>query len=69
MTIELSANPSAHSAKRRHQQHADVQRMQFRRAIEEYAQQRQLNRELAEYPELVTADYLIAAHGAFRRSA
>lgn len=60
---------SYNSAKRRRQQQEDARRMQFRRAIEEYATQRQLSQELADYPELVTADYLIAAHGALRRSA
>lgn len=69
MTIDLPFEvPSSGSARRRRQQQNDLQRMQFRRAIEAYAQQRQLNRELAEYPELVTADYLIEAHSAFRRS-
>lgn len=67
MNNELSAH-TANAAKRRRQQQDDLQRMQFRRAIEDYAQQRQLSRELAEYPELVTADYLIAAHAVFRRS-
>lgn len=67
MNNELFAH-TANAAKRRRQQQDDLQRMQFRRAIEDYAQQRQLSRELAEYPELVTADYLIAAHAVFRRS-
>lgn len=69
MTIDIPLDPpSAGSARRRRQQQNDLQRMQLRRAIEAYAQQRQLNRELADYPELVMADYLIEAHGLFRRS-
>ena len=68
--MSIHANEvSYNSAKRRRQQQEDARRMQFRRAIEEYATQRQLSQELADYPELVTADYLIAAHGALRRSA
>lgn len=55
------------SARRRKQE--DLRRMTFRRAIEDYAEQRHLQRELVEYPELVVADYLIAAHARLRRSA
>lgn len=69
MFLDISLDPpAAGNARRRRQQLNDLQRMQFRRAIEAYAQQRQLNRELADYPELVTTDYLIEAHSAFRRS-
>ncbi|CAD5107173.1 PA3496 family putative envelope integrity protein [Zestomonas carbonaria] len=56
------------SAAKTRRQQEDLRRMAFRRAIEAYAEQRQLQQELADYPELVAADYLIAAHSRFRRS-
>ena len=40
------------SAKSRKQQEKDQRRMEYRRAIESYCDQRQLLRELADYPEL-----------------
>ena len=40
------------SAKTRKQQEKDQRRMEYRRAIESYCDQRQLLRELADYPEL-----------------
>lgn len=36
----------------------DQRRMAFRRAIEEYAEQRRLQRELGGYPDLLPADFL-----------
>lgn len=39
----------------------DQRRMAYRRAIENYAEQCQLQRELADYPELIPAGYLLAA--------
>ncbi|BBH48752.1 PA3496 family putative envelope integrity protein [Pseudomonas sp. KU43P] len=39
------------SAKARKQQEKDQRRMEYRRAIESYCDQRQLLRELADYPE------------------
>lgn len=36
----------------------DQRRMEYRRAIESYAEQRQLQQQLADYPELVAANYL-----------
>ncbi|UVE17785.1 transcriptional regulator [Pseudomonas sp. LS44] len=51
------------------QQKEDLRRMAFRRAVEAYAEQRQLQQELADHPELIAADYLIAAHAALRRNA
>ena len=47
----------------------DQRRMEYRRAIESYAEQRQLQQELADYPELVAANYLTAARALGRRSA
>ena len=40
------------NAKARKQQEKDQRRMEFRRAIESYCDQRQLLRELADYPDL-----------------
>ncbi|MFJ4063821.1 PA3496 family putative envelope integrity protein [Pseudomonas sp. NPDC089996] len=42
------------SAKARKQQEKDQRRMEYRRAIESYCDQRQLLQELADYPELQT---------------
>jgi hypothetical protein len=36
----------------------DQRRMQFRRAIESYAEQRRLQYELSDFPDLVVADYV-----------
>jgi hypothetical protein len=36
----------------------DQRRMAFRRAIEEYAEQRRLQQELGGYPDLIPADFL-----------
>ncbi|HBX57792.1 PA3496 family putative envelope integrity protein [Pseudomonas sp. UBA2684] len=46
----------------------DQRRMEYRRAIESYAEQRQLQQQLADYPELVAANYL-ATQALPRRSA
>ncbi|MHC6228118.1 PA3496 family putative envelope integrity protein [Pseudomonas sp. X10] len=40
------------TAKTRKQQEKDQRRMEFRRAIESYCEQRQLLRDIADYPEL-----------------
>jgi len=47
----------------------DQRRMAYRRAIESYAEQRQLQHELADYPELIVAGYLVAAPGQQRQVA
>jgi len=47
----------------------DQRRMEYRRAIENYAEQRQLQHELADYPELIAANYLAATQALGRRSA
>lgn len=36
----------------------DQRRMEYRRAIENYAEQRQLQHKLIDYPELIVANYL-----------
>ena len=40
------------TAKSRKQQEKDQRRMEFRRAIESYSEQRQLLQDIADYPEL-----------------
>ncbi|VXC87366.1 Transcriptional regulator [Pseudomonas sp. 8Z] len=47
----------------------DQRRMAYRRAIEHYAEQCRLQRELADYPELVPAGYLASGVGAERSAA
>ncbi|MBS7662657.1 transcriptional regulator [Pseudomonas lalucatii] len=47
----------------------DQRRMEYRRAIESYAEQRLLQQQLSDYPELIAANYLAAAHSLGRRSA
>lgn len=37
----------------------DQRRMEYRRAIESYAEQRHLQQQLADYPELIAANYLV----------
>jgi len=37
----------------------DQRRMEYRRAIESYAEHRQLQQQLADYPELIAASYLV----------
>ncbi|MGY8828111.1 MAG: PA3496 family putative envelope integrity protein [Pseudomonadales bacterium] len=36
----------------------DQRRMEYRRAIESYSEQRQLQHELVDFPELIAANYL-----------
>jgi hypothetical protein len=47
----------------------DQRRMAFRRAIEAYAEQRRLQREIDEYPDLIPAGFLRAAASPPRRVA
>ncbi len=47
----------------------DQKRMAYRRAIESYAEQRQLQEQLSDYPELIAANYLAASQALGRRSA
>ncbi|MDA7086874.1 transcriptional regulator [Pseudomonas sp. SA3-5] len=46
----------------------DQRRMEYRRAIESYAERRQLQQQLLDFPELVAANYLAAAQAPVRRS-
>jgi hypothetical protein len=47
----------------------DQRRMEYRRAIEAHTEQRQLQYELSDYPELIAASYLAAQQASGRRSA
>ncbi|TWC39514.1 hypothetical protein FBY03_10464 [Pseudomonas sp. SJZ079] len=47
----------------------DQRRMAYRRAIESYAEQRLLQQELADYPELIAANYLATTQAVTRQSA
>lgn len=47
----------------------DQKRMEYRRAIEDFAEQRRLQLELADYPDLIAAKYLSAATAGPRRNA
>jgi len=47
----------------------DQRRMAYRRAIESYAEQRQLQEQLTDYPELIAANYLAANQTLGRQSA
>lgn len=47
----------------------DQRRMAFRRAIEEYAEQRRLQLELGDYPDLLPADFLSIARTPQRHAA
>ena len=47
----------------------DQRRMAYRRAIESYAEQRRLQEQLADYPELIAANYLAASQALGRQSA
>lgn len=47
----------------------DQKRMAYRRAIESYAEQRQLQEQLSDYPELIAANYLAASQALGRQGA
>ncbi|UTW05853.1 PA3496 family putative envelope integrity protein [Pseudomonas benzenivorans] len=47
----------------------DQRRMEYRRAIESYAEQRLLQQQLSDYPELIAASYRVASRAPTRRSA
>ncbi|MGG2398901.1 PA3496 family putative envelope integrity protein [Pseudomonas sp. SH1-B] len=62
---QLQAQPDAKTRRKLQ----DQRRMAYRRAIEHYAEQCQLQRELADYPELVPAGYLQLVERAPRQAA
>jgi len=47
----------------------DQRRMEYRRAIESYAEQRQLQQQLADYPELIALNYLAGKQALARQNA
>lgn len=47
----------------------DQRRMEYRRAIESYAEQRQLQQQLADYPELIAVNYLAGKQALARQNA
>lgn len=47
----------------------DQRRMEYRRAIESYAEQRQLQQQLVDCPELVAANYLAGKQALARQNA
>lgn len=47
----------------------DQRRMEYRRAIESYAEQRQLQQQLADYPELIAVNYLAGKRAPARQNA
>ena len=47
----------------------DQRRMEYRRAIEAHAERRQLQQQLADFPELIAASYLAGKQALTRRSA
>lgn len=47
----------------------DQRRMEYRRAIESYAEQRMLQHELSDFPEIIAANYLAAARALGRQTA
>ncbi|NRH27594.1 transcriptional regulator [Pseudomonas sp. MS19] len=47
----------------------DQRRMEYRRAIESYAEQRMLQHELADFPEIIAANYLAGAREFGRQTA
>ncbi|BAN51330.1 PA3496 family putative envelope integrity protein [Metapseudomonas resinovorans] len=46
----------------------DQRRMQFRRAIEDRVEQRRLQLEMSDYPELIAANYLLSSKAMHRKS-
>ena len=59
------AQPSLDSKTRRKLE--EQRRMAYRRAIEAHAEQRRLNAQLSDFPELIAASYLQIAGSAFLR--
>lgn len=64
-----NAQPHANSAAQARRKLIDQRRMEYRRAIEAHAEQRQLQQQLADYPDLIAASYLAGKSSSARRSA
>jgi hypothetical protein len=61
------AKPYENSASKTKRQQEDQRRMAYRRAIEDFTEERRLQLELADFPDLLAANY-VAASQAPRRS-
>ncbi|WP_313519275.1 PA3496 family putative envelope integrity protein [Pseudomonas sp.] len=61
-------NPTSTLDSKNRRKQLDQRRMEFRRAIEAYSEQRQLQQELDAYPDLIALNYLSGSLGD-RRSA
>jgi len=62
------AQNHANSEARARRKVIDQRRMEYRRAIESYAEQRQLQQQLADYPELIAANYLAGKQALARQN-
>lgn len=63
----LAATPRLDAKTRRKLE--DQRRMAFRRAIEHYNEERRLNRQIDDYPELIAIDYLCTLRASARAAA
>ncbi|MEN0105499.1 MAG: transcriptional regulator [Pseudomonas sp.] len=68
MTRYLDEAQHGNSAARTKRQQEDQRRMAYRRAIEDFTAERRLQLELADFPDLLAANYVAAASQAPRRS-
>lgn len=64
-----NAQPHANSAAQARRKQLDQRRMAYRRAIEAHAEQRQLQQQLMDYPELIAANYLAGKQTTAQRNA
>ncbi|WP_417660840.1 PA3496 family putative envelope integrity protein [Pseudomonas sp.] len=55
------SQPYASSQAKARRKLVDQRRMEYRRAIESYSEQRLLQQELSDYPELIAANYIAAS--------
>ncbi|HZX17979.1 MAG TPA: transcriptional regulator [Pseudomonas sp.] len=62
------AQNHANSEARARRKVIDQRRMEYRRAIESYAEQRQLQQQLADYPELIAVNYLAGKQALARQN-
>ncbi|TBU99261.1 PA3496 family putative envelope integrity protein [Stutzerimonas kirkiae] len=58
----------AHDRRTRRQQE-DLQRMRFRRAIEDYCERQRLSREISDFDDIFKSEFLPQATGQYRKSA
>lgn len=55
------SQPYANSQVKARRKQLDQRRMEYRRAIESYSEQRLLQQELSDYPEIIAANYVAAS--------